>query len=220
MSKQPDIDELIRQGFELLEVEDFQGAIKVGKQLQTKRHTSAFEILALAHAGLGNAQRAVVVLEEGIRRGPDVWLLWQLLGNCRSDLGLYDVAHEAYESALKCPGVNASSVHLNAAIALSRQKRLDEAMARLDLVEDNELQPRVEAQRLYIFNERREYEAAIRLAEPLFPGLKRSPMAKSCRRYRHALGTRTGSVARTSRGQSNLQRRPSFTIALPRTLCG
>jgi tetratricopeptide (TPR) repeat protein len=172
LRKKQSIEQLIRKGFDLLEIDDFEAAIKVGKQIQAMRHTSAFEILALAHAGLGDTRRALEVLEEGVQRGPTVWLLWQLLGNYRSDLGFYDAAHEAYESALKCPRVNTSSVHLNAGIALSREKRFDEALSRFALVEDDELQPRVQAQRLHILNERRAYEETIRLGEQLLAEMK------------------------------------------------
>lgn len=159
------VDRLMARGFELLEALDFDRAVKVGNQLLSRRHTSGFEILALAHSGLGDTERAVKILEDGVEKGPTVWVLWQLLGNYRSDLGRYAEAHVAYEKALECPQANKSSVHLNMAIALSRQGRSSDAMIQLQLVEDKAIQTRVESQRLQILNDQGKYDEAIRHGE-------------------------------------------------------
>lgn len=157
----------MNRGFDLVNRGDFDEAIEVGMQIKTMRHTSAFEILALAYAGQGNVAQAIEVLEEGVTKGPSVWRLWQLLGNYRSDLDRFDAAYEAYGSALKCPDVNTSSVNLNIAIVLTREGRLDESSATLDLVVAPELRLRADAQRIGLLDRRREYEEAIRFGESL-----------------------------------------------------
>ena len=166
------IEELINSGFKLINAEDYEEALKVGEQLRAQCHTSAFEILALAHAGLDETERAVEVLEEGVEKGPTVWPLWQLLGNYRSDLGRYEEAHAAYEHALACPEVNRSSVHLNVAIALTRQDRLDEAMKQLERIDDDAIQPHAEAQRLRILNQQQRYDEVIARGESLLTSLE------------------------------------------------
>ena len=69
------------RGFELVNNGEYEDALDVGMQLKSMRHTSAFEIIALAHAGLDDLEQAIEILEEGVTQGPTVWLLWQLLGN-------------------------------------------------------------------------------------------------------------------------------------------
>lgn len=165
------VDDLMARGFDLIEDQDFEGAVEVGEQLQDMRHSSGFEILALAHAGLGNLERAVEILEDGTVQVPKLWVLWQLLGNSRSELGRYAEAHEAYREALECPDVDNSSVHLNVSIALSRQERFDEALMALNLVGDDELLPRAESQRLDIYNIQGKYEDVIERGERLLASL-------------------------------------------------
>lgn len=155
------VDVLMAKGFDLLEDQDFEGAVEIGAQLQAKRHSSAFEILALAHTGLGNTERAVEVLEDGTEKAPDVWALWQLLGNARSELERYDKGHEAYRKALECSDVDKSSVHLNVSIALACEERFDEAIAAMSGIEDDEILLQAEALRYGIYNSQKKYDEVI-----------------------------------------------------------
>jgi tetratricopeptide (TPR) repeat protein len=160
-------DVLMEKGFDLVSGEEYEQAIQIGLQLQERRHSSAFEILALAYAGLDDIPKAVVVLEEGIAKAPGVWRLWQLLGNYRSDLGHYTEAEEAYERAIQCPAADLSSIHLNKGICSSRQDRFEEAMAELDRVTDPDLRFRVESQRLEILRGLARYDEAISQGEAI-----------------------------------------------------
>ncbi|MEL6715618.1 MAG: tetratricopeptide repeat protein [Planctomycetota bacterium] len=74
-----------RSGFEALERGVHVAALAAAEELRALRNTAAFEIGALAHLRAGRADEALQMLEEGVEHGPDVWLLWQLLGNDRSD---------------------------------------------------------------------------------------------------------------------------------------
>ncbi len=114
------IEKLSQKGYELIDAEEFDRALEVAEELERLRYSAAFEIAALAHAGQGDLAAAVRALERGVEIAPDVWLNWQLLGNCRSDLDLYAEANQAYERALECPGVSRSSVRLNQAILANR----------------------------------------------------------------------------------------------------
>lgn len=164
------IQALMNRGFELINEEEYEEAIKVGKKLKSRRHTSAFEILALAYGGLGDKKQAIEFLRTGISIAPQIWLFWQLLGNYRSDLKRYASAHKAYQRALKCPDVSTSSVHLNIAIALSREGRLDEASRELKRVTDPDLRMRAAGVRLGILIDREEFEKAIKVGENTLPG--------------------------------------------------
>lgn len=165
------VDILMARGFDLLEDLDFEGAVKVGEKLRGKRHSSAFEILALAHNGLGNIELAIEILEDGTRKAPTVWVLWQLLGNYRSDLERYAEAHEAYKLALECPDADDSSIHLNQATALTREERFDQAIKVLSLIDDNELLHRAESLLLEIYNRQGKYEEVIDRGERLMSQL-------------------------------------------------
>jgi len=164
------IQALMDRVFELINEEEYEEAIKVGRKLKSRRHKSAFEILALAYGGLGDKKQAIEFLRTGISIAPQIWLFWQLLGNYRSDLKRYASAYKAYQRALKCPDVSTSSVHLNIAIALSREGRLDEASRELKRVTDPDLRMRAAGVRLGILIDREEFEKAIKVGENTLPG--------------------------------------------------
>ncbi|UCG15809.1 MAG: hypothetical protein JSV19_10985 [Phycisphaerales bacterium] len=159
------VEQLMARGFELIDDCDFQAAVRIGTQLRKMRHTSAFEILALAHAGMGKTEKAVKILEAGVQKAPTVWVLWQLLGNYRSDLGRHEQAHEAYARALTCPQVNESSVRLNISISLGRQGRYAEALEALDRVRDQDLLLRADSQRMWVLNAQHRYDEVITLGQ-------------------------------------------------------
>ncbi len=134
MSKQENAENLMREGHRLLDEWEPDEAIEIGKKLKKLRHSSAFEILALAYAQKDQIARAIKILQEGTKKAPDVWMLWQLLGNYYSDEKRFSDCQDAYRRALQCPQVNADSVHLNLAIALEREEKYREAIEFLDLV--------------------------------------------------------------------------------------
>ena len=139
-----DVDVMIERAFELLEEGNSEEALALGRELEEARHTSGFEIQALAHGDLGDLPEAIQILERGVELAPEVWLLWQLLGNYRSDEGLWEEALEAYERALRCPGVDGRSVHYNVATLLSRENRDEEALSHLQLEHLGAEEPRLE----------------------------------------------------------------------------
>ncbi len=166
-----EIDNLTQEGNNLIGQGLYDDAVKVGKKLLKQRHSSAFEVLALAYAGQGKMKKAIKTLETGVEKAPTVWTLWQLLGNYRSEIEMYDQAHEAYANALACPEVWASSVHLNIAIALARQERDKEANSHLDLVDDPQMRPRADAQRMAILMKQNRYHDALVIGSDCLEGM-------------------------------------------------
>lgn len=118
----------MEQAHDYLDAYEYSKAVKVGKKIIELRHTSGFEILGLAYAALNKPKKAIRILEEGVEIAPDVWLLWQLLGNYYSDAQRYDEALVAYERAAKCRYCDVKSLRLNRALVLSRQDRNEEAL--------------------------------------------------------------------------------------------
>lgn len=128
-------DELMAEAFAHLEAGDPEAALEIGKQLETMQYSGAYEVQAMAYADMDETEQAVAVLEAGVAHAPAVWLLWQLLGNYRSDLGRMPAAIEAYEAAGNCaPEEDRVVVDFNYANALARHEDLDAAQARLDRV--------------------------------------------------------------------------------------
>ncbi len=156
-------EQLMKKGYALVADGDFDAAFDVGMRLQQMRHTSAFEIMALSLAGLDRTEEAIVILEEGVTKGPTVWLLWQLLGNYRSDLERYEQSHEAYEVALKCPDANCSSIYFNIATVLVRQGRDSEALTALESVTDASMALRADRLLVSILIDQERFEEAMEL---------------------------------------------------------
>jgi tetratricopeptide (TPR) repeat protein len=146
--KQKRISRLMEKAFSLLDAGELKGAEKIGRELKKLRHSSAFEILALAYLRQQKPAKAVNVLEEGTRKAGKVWLLWELLGNCYSDLGRFRDAETAYQRALQQKGCDPSVVHLNRAIAFERNGRSDAANLAVRQVKSKNLRRRADAIRI------------------------------------------------------------------------
>ncbi|MBA4387690.1 MAG: hypothetical protein C0404_06890 [Verrucomicrobia bacterium] len=132
-------DRLMKKGFEALESSDTDRAIDIGRELKNLRHSSAFEILALAHEQKGHVKRAIRILEEGVRRAPRVWVLWQLLGNYYSNMERFANAQQCYLKALDCPHADTSSIHFNAAIAFFRAKKTALCLKQISSIRSKEM---------------------------------------------------------------------------------
>jgi tetratricopeptide (TPR) repeat protein len=126
------------KAFECLSTLDSKGALKIGRKLKTMKYSGAFEVIALAHTQDGQVDKAVECLEEGVKKCPDVWLLWQLLGNYRSDLNEFAQAMICLEKAALCPNADTSSINLNKAICFSRQELHEQTLEMLEGVTSSE----------------------------------------------------------------------------------
>ncbi len=138
----------MQKGFALLDERRYSEALEVGRELKKLRHSSAFEIQALAHSRSGSLAEAIAVLEEGVAKAGKVWVLWELLGNCYSDAERYVEAEQAYQSALQLEECDRAVVHLNRAMAFHRAGKHVEASAALREVPSLPLERRLEAYRV------------------------------------------------------------------------
>ncbi|MDB6037312.1 MAG: hypothetical protein JWM99_1153, partial [Verrucomicrobiales bacterium] len=99
MDKSRRTSDIMQKGFAFLQERRYADALKIGQDLKKLRHSSAFEILALAYLRSNKLSKAIKVLEEGVAKAGRVWLLWELLGNCYSDAGRFVKAEKAYVEA-------------------------------------------------------------------------------------------------------------------------
>jgi len=190
-TKEETAERLMDEGYRALDDHDTKRAIKIGRRLQKMRHSSAFEILALAYAAQNKPKKAINILEEGVRKAPSVWLLWHLLGNYYSDRVLndglrkapsirnlwgllgnhpsdqqsYEKSHACYQKALACPGVDESSVYLNSSIALYREEKHEEALRQIEKVTSDELRLHAAAVKMELLNDLERFREARELGE-------------------------------------------------------
>ncbi|MEZ5979855.1 MAG: hypothetical protein R3F34_16815 [Planctomycetota bacterium] len=134
------IDDLVAAGWDELAKGDHDAVLAIAAELESRRFSACFELAALGHAGKGELEQGVAVLERGVEAAPDVWVLWQLLGNQRSDLGDLDGAEAAYRRALGCPTVRRGWVTLNLAILEQRRGGHERSLEILDGVDDEALE--------------------------------------------------------------------------------
>lgn len=173
------VEALMRQGHELIEIGEYAKAIKVGRRLRQLRYSGGFEILAMAYHKKDDIDKAVRVLKQGVRKAPNVWLLWQLLGNYLSDEGQNAEASRAYDKALKCPGANLDSINLNIAINLSRQGKRSKALRLCDSLEGSDwsIQARAFSLKTQLLVEQKNYDRAIRLGRRILRRMARKRRA-------------------------------------------
>src|SRR5437899_2861200 len=133
------VEELYEEGLARLDRFELDGALRIGKALKKRRHTSAFEILARAYQGKDEAEKAVEVLEEGVSVAPALAALWEQLGCYYSDLERYDEAESAFRRALEGEGVDRSSTLLNQAVLYSRMGRPAEALEAVNSLDPQEV---------------------------------------------------------------------------------
>lgn len=114
------MERLMDEAFEALDRREPKQALKIGMTLNRQRYSGGFEVQALAYADLGQTPKAIKILQDGTVKCPDVWQLWQLLGNYLSDEERYQEAYKAYENGLGTDKAYSESLNLNYAIALLR----------------------------------------------------------------------------------------------------
>ncbi len=157
-------ENLMDEGYKAIKNDDSCKAIAIGKRLTTLRHSSGFEILALAYAAQGKRGLARRTLERGVSKAPSVWLLWNLLGNYYSDSLRYSDALRAYQHALRCPKNDASFIHLNRAVVFDRQGKRSQALRVLDKVTNPSLELAATVFRVKLLNARGRFRQAILIA--------------------------------------------------------
>ncbi len=137
----PESQALYDQAHAALAAGDLEEAKRLGATLREQHFTGCYEIDALIAHAEGHPERGIEVLEQGTQRFPDLWLLWQLLGNFRSDAGELDEAERCYTQAAQAPGANQASVQLNLAVLSGRRGDHAKALARLSSIDPEDSGP-------------------------------------------------------------------------------
>ncbi|MDH3702458.1 MAG: hypothetical protein OEU46_14205 [Alphaproteobacteria bacterium] len=170
-----EIDALVDEALELLDTEEPEQALELGRRLEALNYSRSFEIQGLALQNMDKNLEAIGVLRRGIECVPDDWRLRQLYGNCLSDDEQYDEALNAYDAALGLPDADRVWVQYNRSILFWRMEDLDKANATLVKVLGDaefsaavpELQANIRAARLGLLNELGRAEEAVEFFETL-----------------------------------------------------
>jgi tetratricopeptide (TPR) repeat protein len=134
MDEQARAEELLRKGYDRLDQYNAEGAPQIAEELKKIRNTGHFEIAARAHWMEGDHEKAIAVLEEGIRIAPTVYIFWQYLGEYLSDMGRYDEAIDAFEQSRDLPGQRADSLDYNVALVMYRKGAYEAAWERAEKI--------------------------------------------------------------------------------------
>lgn len=118
---------LYAKGLEALEHRDFNKVLKFAAKLHDSRYTGAFELEARARYEMGDRQDATRILETGLRKYPNVYILASYLGEYQSNQGHYQLAIEAFEKARSGDRDVDSFADLNIGICYSRMQMHDRA---------------------------------------------------------------------------------------------
>ena len=127
-----------------------------GELIDDHRYTGGFEVAALACRAEGDLARAAEHLELGLARAPELWMLWQLLGNTHSDLGRFDRAEDAFRRGLECSETYEESLRFNLALLEVRRGNARaglEQMQALDVTDDDQLASAIENAELWAIRE-------------------------------------------------------------------
>lgn len=162
--EQAELDKTIEEGFAALGANDAQRAHELGQLLLQSRHISGFEIVALALQQMGRADEAISLLSNGTGRFPQYWPLWELLGNIYTDTDKYREAQEAYQRALACQNVDASSVNLNLAALYQKAGQDQQALTFLGAVSNEDLRYEKNVLAVSSLVTLQRYEEAVNLA--------------------------------------------------------
>lgn len=133
-------DALMEEGFALLEEGFFERALKIGDKLLKKKHTAGFEIKARAWWELGNTQKAIETLEEGLKVAPEIWVFWDMLGKIYSDEAQFQDALAAFQQVFQFPDADPNGNHYNIALTYHRMGEPDLAereLANMQVSEDH-----------------------------------------------------------------------------------
>ena len=106
----------------------------IAEQLLSMGWSGGFEVKALAQQQAGELPGAIATLEEAVSKVPNLWHLWQLLGNLRSDAGDLDGALEAMNQALGCEAVSEPALRFNRAIVQHRRGEPGKALDDLEMI--------------------------------------------------------------------------------------
>jgi len=162
----------MEEGYRHLEAGEWASALAVGEQLRAQAFSGGYELLARAHQALGDEDRALELLREGLQRTPEVWVLWLLKGELHSARGEVDDARSGFQRALACPQVDVSAVHLAQALLLHNTGQYLEALALAEAIETLPWRAQAWPLRIALLIALQRYDQAIDLEEAAMTDLE------------------------------------------------
>jgi tetratricopeptide (TPR) repeat protein len=119
--------DLFERGMALVDQGHAQQALSIARELDGYKYTGGVELEAVALHELGEADRAIEVLQSGIEK-TGVWRIGHRLGIYLSDEGRYEEALQAFEASLTMRQAEPMVTRYNQAIVHNRVGRTDVAI--------------------------------------------------------------------------------------------
>lgn len=122
-------------GLATLENGLYERAVKYGKKIINlyPEFSGGYDILASALEGMGKNDAALQVLEEGIKKAPLSYILWEKLGLQYSNREKYEEAIQCFDKAIAIDN-KVESLYYNKAVALANMNKLYEALSCLEQI--------------------------------------------------------------------------------------
>lgn len=162
---------ILEEAFQALSAGDSARALELGSELVDGGQVRGFEIKALALELAGKMDEAVNELRAGLEQVPDVYPLWELLGNSLAKQHKFSQAHEAYQKALACPGADRQSVTYNMSVMANSSGRPGEALQMLEQIQVPRLVNKATLLKISILNTLQRYNEAFNLANQFLADL-------------------------------------------------
>ncbi|MCS7027399.1 MAG: tetratricopeptide repeat protein [Bacteroidia bacterium] len=133
--KKKQLEYWFHTGLATLENGLYERAAKYGKRIiaHYPDFSGGYDILASALEGLGKNDAALSILEEGVKRVPQSYILWEKLGLQHSLRQKYEEAIECFDKAIAIED-KVESLYYNKAVALANMNKLYEALACLEKI--------------------------------------------------------------------------------------
>ena len=130
---------LVLQAWDHLEQEDYEAAEKLATTLMGVPEEAGFRIQSMIWLSREEEQKAMEVLEKGLKTFPQEWHLWLQYGNLLSQLGHFEEALAVFDKGLETAPDQPAWFYLNQAIVYFRQSKVDEALSLLQTIDDPEV---------------------------------------------------------------------------------
>ncbi|MCS7300304.1 MAG: hypothetical protein NZ556_01940 [Fimbriimonadales bacterium] len=123
-------EQLMEAAERALAERDYDKARQIAAQLLRMKHTAGFEYEARALWELHRPNDAIAALRKGVEVAPDLWTLWDYLGQYLPDTGRYAEALESLRRGMACAGAPQDSFLYNLGVVYQRMGDDETALLR------------------------------------------------------------------------------------------
>jgi tetratricopeptide (TPR) repeat protein len=167
-----EVRSLIDQGYAALEEGDLRRAKRCASALHRAGNSGGYAIQARVEWARGQHDAAMATLQEGVRKVPQDFVLWDFLGEYLSNRERYEEAVRAFDASRRAGG-DPLVAEFNLALVRQREGRLNDALNILDALDASQASPSqlisLGDLRIFVLNRLDRFEEALAAYETLPP---------------------------------------------------